>query len=277
MVQEPKIPSAAPERQVVSFTIDSNLLSSYYQAKLGTTLANASGGGGQATVGGKPKYAPTAPWATNSTALRADALVKQAEALSSSTDWGPTAGAYRDLMQQWKAAGPAPRSDDEELWQRFRGAQDAFFNARDAVNKATDAEYAGNAEVKEKLLVEAEALLPVTDLDAAKTAFRDIADRWDAAGKVPRDRIKDLEGRMRAVEQTIRRAEDDQWAKSDPEKSARADDMVSKLESAIAEAEAKLAAARERGDDKRVRDLESSLEGQRSLLDMAKKVSADFS
>jgi hypothetical protein len=79
-VQEPKIPSAAPERQVVSFTIDSNLLSSYYQAKLGTTLANASGGGGQATVGGKPKYAPTAPWATNSTALRADALVKQAMA-----------------------------------------------------------------------------------------------------------------------------------------------------------------------------------------------------
>jgi hypothetical protein len=62
----------------VSFTIDSNLLSSYYQAKLGASLANAPGGSGQAMAGGKPKYAPTAPWATNSTALRADALVKQA-------------------------------------------------------------------------------------------------------------------------------------------------------------------------------------------------------
>ena len=34
----------------------------------------------------------------------------------------------------------------------------------------------------------------------AKETFRDIAERWDAAGKVPRERIKDLEGRMRKVE-----------------------------------------------------------------------------
>ncbi|KRC49008.1 MULTISPECIES: DUF349 domain-containing protein [unclassified Nocardioides] len=208
-------------------------------------------------------------------------LVKEAEALASSTEWGPTSGRYRDLMRDWKAAGPAPKAVDDALWQRFRGAQDTFFGARDAANAAMDTEFAANAVVKEELLVEAEAILPELassgDVAAAKAAFRIVADKWDEAGKVPRDRIKDLEGRMRTVEQTIRRAEEDQWAKSDPEKSARADDMVSKLESAIAEAEAKLAAARERGDDKRVRDLESSLEGQRSLLDMAKKVSADFS
>ena len=74
--------------------------------------------------------------------------------------------------------------------------------------------------------------VPVTDLEAAKRAFRDIADRWDAAGKVPRDRMKDLEGRIRKVEQAIRGVEDEQWKRSDPEKSARADDMVAKLEAA---------------------------------------------
>ncbi len=37
-------------------------------------------------------------------------LVTEAEALASSTDWGPTTGAYRDLMTRWKAAGTgAPR------------------------------------------------------------------------------------------------------------------------------------------------------------------------
>ena len=100
---------------------------------------------------------------------------------------------------------------------------------------SSDAEFAANAEVKEELLVEAEALLPVTDLEAAKKAFRDLADRWDAAGKVPRDRMKDLEGRIRKVEQAIRGVEDEQWKRSDPEKSARADDMVAKLEAAIAD------------------------------------------
>ena len=207
-------------------------------------------------------------------------LVKEAEALATSTEWGPTSGRYRDLMRDWKAAGPAPKAVDEALWQRFRGAQDTFFGARDAANAALDSEFAANAEVKEGLLVEAEAILgPLAetgDIAAAKAAFRTVADKWDEAGKVPRDRMKDLEGRMRAVEQTIRKAEDEQWKRSDPEKSARADDMVTKLESAIAEAEAKLEAARARGDEKRARELEENLEGRRSFLEMARRASADY-
>ena len=203
-------------------------------------------------------------------------LATEAEGLATSTDWGPTAGRYRDMMRQWKAAGSAPKGIDDELWKRFRGAQDIFFTARDEANAALDAEFAANAVVKEQLIAEAEALLPVTDLTAAKAAFRDIADRWDAAGKVPRDRIKELEGRMRTVEQAIRKVEDEQWKRTDPEKSARADDMVTKLEAAIADAEAKLEKARAAGDDKLVRELEENLEGRRSFLAMAKRASDDY-
>jgi hypothetical protein len=204
-------------------------------------------------------------------------LVKEAESLADSTEWGPTAGRYRELMRQWKAAGPAPKDVDDALWRRFRGAQDQFFGARDATNAALDAEFAANAEVKEKLLVEAEALLPITDLDAAKRGFREIADRWEAAGKVPRERIKELEGRMRTVEQAIRSLEDEQWRKSDPEKSARADDMVTQLEAAIAQVEADLAKAREAGNEKKVKELEENLASRQSFLDMARRVSADYS
>jgi hypothetical protein len=204
-------------------------------------------------------------------------LAAEAESIADSTDWGPTAGRYRDLMREWKAAGPAPRGVDDQLWARFRGAQDKFFGARDEANAALDAEFEANAEVKEQLLVEAEALLPVTDLDAAKQAFRDLAERWDAAGKVPRARMKELEGRIRAVEQAIRKVEDEQWRRTDPEKSARADDMVSKLETAIAEAEAKLEKARAAGNEKLVKELEENLEGRRSFLEMARRASADYS
>ena len=204
-------------------------------------------------------------------------LTTEAEALAASTEWGPTAGRYRDLMRDWKAAGPAPRDVDDALWKRFRGAQDAFFGARDAAAAAEDEAFSANAEVKDKLLLEAEALLPVTDLDLAKKAFRDIADRWDAAGKVPRDRMKELEARIRTVEQTIRGIEDEQWKRSDPEKSARADDMVSKLESAIAEVEAKLAKAKTAGNDKQVKELEENLASRQSFLEMAKRASDEFS
>lgn len=204
-------------------------------------------------------------------------LAKEAESLASSTEWGPTAGRFRDLMRDWKAAGPAPRDVDDELWQRFRGAQDAFFGARDAANTELDKEFAANAQVKEEILAAAEKLVPVTDLDAAKRTFRDLADRWDAAGKVPRDRLKDLEGRMRKVEQAIRSVEDEQWRRSDPEKSARADDIVGKLEVGIAEEEAKLETARAAGDDKRIASLQESLANKRAFLEMAQKASAEFS
>ena len=204
-------------------------------------------------------------------------LATEAEGLAGSTEWGPTAGRYRDLMRDWKAAGPAPKDVDDALWQRFRGAQDAFFAARDGANAAIDAEFAGNAEVKEKILVDAEALVPVRDLEGAKRALRDIADRWEAAGKVPRDRMKELEGRLRAVEQAVRSVEDAKWTSSDPEKSARADDMVSKLEDAIAAVQADLDKARAAGNEKKVKELEDNLSSRQAFLEMAKRASAEFS
>jgi hypothetical protein len=204
-------------------------------------------------------------------------LVVQAEDLADSTDWGATAGAYRDLMRSWKAAGPAPRDVDEALWKRFRAAQDTFFGARDAASAKEDEEFAANAAVKEELLVEAEALVPVTDLEAAKKSMRSIAERWESAGKVPRDRMKELEARIRKVEQAIRGVEEEQWRRSDPEKSARADDMVTKLETAIAKVEADLGVAQDAGDAKRVAELEENLASRRAFLDMARRASDEFS
>jgi Domain of Unknown Function (DUF349) len=204
-------------------------------------------------------------------------LVVEAEALADSTEWGPTAGRYRDMMRQWKAAGPAPKHVDDQLWKRFRAAQDQFFGARDAENAKVDAEYASNAEVKEKLLVEAEALLPVTDLRAAKEAFRDIAERWDAAGKVPRDRIKELEGRMRRVEQAIRGAEEDQWRRSNPEARARAADTVAQLESALGELEEKKTKAEAAGNAKKVAEYTSAIDARQAWLVEARKALDDFS
>lgn len=194
-------------------------------------------------------------------------LVELAEALSGSTDWGATAGAYRDLMAQWKAAGRASRRDDDALWARFRAAQDAFFQARDEVNAATDAEYSSNLEVKEAILVEAEALLPVRDLAAAKSALRSIQERWEDAGRVPRGDLQRVEGRLRAVENAVRDAEQTQWSRTNPETRARAEGAASQLESAIAGLESDLAKARAAGNDRKVAEIESALAARRSWLE----------
>ena len=204
-------------------------------------------------------------------------LVAEAEALADSTEWGPTAGRYRDLMREWKAAGPAPKGIDDQLWKRFRAAQDTFFGNRDAANAELDREFAANAEKKEALLVEAEALLPVTDVKAAREAFRDIAERWDAAGKVPRNRMKELEGRIRKVEQAIRGVEDEQWRRSNPEARARAADTVAQLEASIEDLRARRDKASAAGNAKKAEEHAAAIEAREAWLAEAKKALADFS
>jgi hypothetical protein len=200
-----------------------------------------------------------------------EALVKEAEALATSTDWGSTAGAFKRLMQDWKRAGRASRSDDDALWGRFKAAQDAFFDAKDAVVAAEEAEYADNLVVKEALLVEAEALtVDEAHLDRAKADLRRIQERWEAAGKVPRDDVRRVEGRLRAVEQQVRDLEDRQWKRSDPELAARAQSMAEQLERAVQGLEADLAAAQAAGDDRRAATIESELATKRLWLDSAR-------
>lgn len=211
----------------------------------------------------------------SSAKIEKEKLVSEAEALSTSTDWGYTAGAYRDLMTRWKAAGRASRKDDDALWARFRAAQDRFFEARDAENAVIDAEYGENLKVKEELLLEAEALVPVKDLNKAKAALRNIQERWEEAGKVPRGDIQRVEGRLRAVETAIRDADQAQWKRSNPETRARAEGAAAQLQSAIEGLEADLAAAQAKGDKRKISELEAAVAARRSWLEQVVKAAED--
>ncbi|MFJ5231588.1 DUF349 domain-containing protein [Kitasatospora sp. NPDC088391] len=203
-------------------------------------------------------------------------LVAQAEALSASAEWGPTAAAYRDLMTQWKAAGRAQRDAEEELWARFRGAQDVFFQARSAAFSERDAEQGENQKAKEALLVEAEAILPITDLKAAKAALREVAERWEAIGHVPRDARPKLDGRLATVERAVREAEEAEWQRSNPEARARATGMTALLQAAVDKLQADLDKARAAGNASKAAKLEAELAGRQSLLDQAQKSLQEF-
>ena len=203
-------------------------------------------------------------------------LAKEAEALSSSTDWGATAARYRELMTEWKAAGRAQREAEDELWARFRGAQDVFFQARSAVFDERDAGERENLVLKEALVVEAETLLPVGDLKAAKATYRSVAERWEEIGHVPRDARPKLEGRLHTVERAIREAEEAEWQRSNPEARARAEGMTGLLQAAVDKLQQQIAAAQARNDASRVAKLEKELAGRQELLEQARKGLQEF-
>ncbi|WP_329476171.1 DUF349 domain-containing protein [Kribbella sp. NBC_01510] len=204
-------------------------------------------------------------------------LAAEAETLASSSDWGPTSGRFRDLMRQWKAAGPAPREVDDKLWARFRAAQDTFFGARDAVQAEENAEQVENLQAKETLLVEIEAILPVEDAKVAREQLRELLDRWDQIGKVPRDSMRAIDSRLRAVEQAVKAAEDEVWNRSNPEARARAEATVKQLQSLIADLEKQAAKAESQGNARKATEAREAIAARREWLTQAQNALTDFS
>jgi len=188
---------------------------------------------------------------------RKEKLVKEAEKLVGSTDWKGTAERFKQLMTDWKTAGRAPREADDALWAQFKAAQDAFFQARSATFAEKDEELRANQKVKEEILAEAEAL----EVPGGKSRLRQLQDRWDAAGKVPREVMRSLEDRFGKVEEKFRGTADTAHVKTTEST------FVVRLREKVADLEKKLAQAREQG--RSTGDLEAQLETQRGWLAQA--------
>jgi hypothetical protein len=197
---------------------------------------------------------------------RKEELVAQAEELAESTDWGATATRFRNLMAEWKAAGRAPKEADDALWHRFRAAQERFFSRRSATFSARGSEFEHNVRRKEELIAAAEGI-DLTDIEAARAQLRGIQERWETVGKVPRERIRELEARLRAVEERVRSAANAQWRHTDPEAQARVAQFRERLE----QFEAQAAKARAAGDDRRATAAQAQADQWREWLAAAEQ------
>jgi hypothetical protein len=199
--------------------------------------------------------------------LAKEQIVTEAEKLAASQDWGNTGREFRNLMDRWRAAGRLSRREDDALWERFRAAQDQFFKRRDAQHAANDAEREANLAAKLEVVQEAEQLLPVRDIKIAKAKLRDLEDRWDKIGHVPRRDQDRVEARMKAVEDAVRSEEERGWRKSNPETIARMESMTSQLEAVIAGLERKLVKVEATGDATSIAALKEDIKGRRQMLD----------
>lgn len=197
-----------------------------------------------------------------------EALVQRAEALQDSTDWNDTARAFRELMQEWKAAGRAPREVDDKLWASFRAAQDKFFDARNAVNEERDKEFADNAAAKDALLEQYdEQIDPAKGLDGAKAKLRELQEKWEEIGFVPRNQVREYENKIAAIERRVTDAEESQWRRTDPEAQARVAQFQDKADDFAAQAD-KAASA---GNEKKAADLRAQAQQWQEFADAARK------
>jgi hypothetical protein len=196
---------------------------------------------------------------------RKEELVVEAESLAESSDWSATANRLKELMNEWKTAPRASKEAEQKLWDRFRGAQDAFFSRRSDVFSARDAELKGNLERRHELLAQAEALDVDADPRAAQARLRDIQAQWHDSGRVPREATIGLDRRLRAVDDRVRSAMESAWRRTPPEASP----LLAQMREQVAEAEQRLARAQAAGDARRIREAEQALESKRRFLAIA--------
>lgn len=204
------------------------------------------------------------------------ALINKADELANSTEWAATTSAYKKLMDEWKKLPRAAKSEEEKLWKAFKAAQDKFFDARNTANSERDESLKGNLTIKEELAKAAEALLPIKDVESAKSALRDIQEKWEKAGHVPRADRDKIERRLKAVEDEVRKRVEDIWRKSKPEVIQRANTLVSSFENSLNKLEKQITDALNNGDSKKADDLKKQKEQAQALLEAAKSSQSDL-
>ncbi len=196
------------------------------------------------------------------------ALVDKAEALVPQGSAGIPA--YRNLLDEWKASGRAGKKFDDALWAKFKAAGDALFAAKSEQDTKDDAEFSANLELKLALLSEAEPLLTATDRSEARRKLIVIEEKWDKIGKVPRDKVKSTEDRLRKVEAAVRKLEEDSWQRSNPERQARSEGLAKQLEESIDKLEKELAQAHTSGDARKIAQAQEALDARKVWLDALK-------
>jgi hypothetical protein len=195
---------------------------------------------------------------------RKQELVEKAEALvSKGADGIP---AYRALLDEWKLSGRAGKKLDDSLWAKFKAAGDELYSAKSEIEAVDNVEFEANYALKLELLEEAEPLLTATDRVKAKETLTSIQRRWDKIGKVPRDKVKSVDERLRKVEAAVRKLDDDHWQKSNPEKQARSEGLASQLQDAIAKLERELDDAKANDDKKKIAEAQEALDARKLWL-----------
>lgn len=120
----------------------------------------------------------------NENLKKKQALVEKVEALKDSTEWRQTSDAIIALQKEWKTIGAVPRKVSEELWKRFVGACDHFFEAKNEATAGQREEEKENQEKKQSVIEQLKALAE----DAAELTVQkvhELQEEWNSIGHVP--------------------------------------------------------------------------------------------
>lgn len=114
-------------------------------------------------------------------------------------DWQDRTREINDFFREWKTIGPAPKKDNDEIWDRFKSYINSFFSAKkDYFNKLKQ-EQTNNYNLKLDIVKQAELLKDSTDWRSTTQELINLQKEWKNIGPVPRRHSDRIWKRFRAA------------------------------------------------------------------------------
>ncbi|MFD2787358.1 DUF349 domain-containing protein [Hymenobacter rubripertinctus] len=136
-------------------------------------------------------------------------LLSQLRQLVESAETKDSSARIKALQNDWKATGPVPQQDAQELWNSYHALLDIYYNNRGLFFEMKELDRRRNQEAKEVLIVRAEALAQQSSINKALQELRQLHEEWKHIGPVPNEQRETLWQRfLQASEQVHARKQE---------------------------------------------------------------------
>ncbi|WP_400190890.1 DUF349 domain-containing protein [Hymenobacter sp. B81] len=114
-------------------------------------------------------------------------LLSQLRLLVESAETKDSSARIKTLQADWKATGPVPQQQAQELWNSYHALLDIYYNNRGLFFEMKELDRRRNQEAKEALIQRAEALVAQPSINKALQELRQLHEEWKTVGPVPND------------------------------------------------------------------------------------------
>lgn len=149
-------------------------------------------------------------------------------------DWQENTEQITELLKVWKTIGPAPRKQNDEIWERFKTSLDMFFSGRKEYFQKIKEEQLNNYNIKLDLCAQAEAIKDSSDWKRTTQDLINLQKEWKKIGPVPKKYSDKVWKKFRAACDEFFNSKSNYYAnigKHETENLKLKEDLIKKVES----------------------------------------------
>ena len=121
------------------------------------------------------------------------------DSINSIGAWQKKSNDVNELFKVWKTIGPAQKKLNDEIWVRFKGSMDTFFNNKKEFFSRLKEQQLENYNRKLQLCVEAETLAESKEWKKATDRIKKLQEEWKKVGPVPKRHSDKIWKRFRSA------------------------------------------------------------------------------